>query len=249
MERFYLGTHIPGWLAHEDFTDVPLFVSRRRLEKIKKLPRARGRWALDSGGFTELSMHGRWCVRPHEYIALVRRFSAEIGNMDWAAPQDWMCEEVITQKTRRTRWEHIARTVQNLLELRALAPDLPFVPVLQGLDEADYERCAEMYELAGVRLADEATIGLGTICRRQGTLEAEKIVRRFARDGLRLHAFGAKVTGLRRYHGALRSSDSMAWSFGARREAPLPGCIGHKNCANCKVYALRWRARLLAGLA
>ncbi|WP_444543814.1 deazapurine DNA modification protein DpdA family protein [Nocardia jinanensis] len=42
----------------------------------------------------------------------------------------------------------------------------------------------------------------------------------------------------------------MAWSDAARREAtPLPGCAGHKNCANCIVYAFRWRQRILASLA
>ena len=50
--KFYLGTHQTGWLAK---LDVPLFVSRRRLATLRKLPRAVGSWALDSGGFTELS--------------------------------------------------------------------------------------------------------------------------------------------------------------------------------------------------
>ena len=33
---------------------------------------------------------------------------------------------------------HQAHTVANYLELRSLAPDLPFVPVLQGLGRDDY---------------------------------------------------------------------------------------------------------------
>ena len=56
---FYLGTHHPSWLRK---TDVPLFVSRRRLAGLKTLPRARGPWALDSGGFQELILHGEWTV-------------------------------------------------------------------------------------------------------------------------------------------------------------------------------------------
>lgn len=48
---FYLGTHQPQWLGRYD---VPMFISRRRLSSRKSLPQARGRWALDSGGFTEL---------------------------------------------------------------------------------------------------------------------------------------------------------------------------------------------------
>lgn len=51
VPQFWLGTHKTGWLER---TDVPLFISRRRLVERVTLPRARGPWALDSGGFTEL---------------------------------------------------------------------------------------------------------------------------------------------------------------------------------------------------
>jgi len=87
--RFYLGTHETSWLAK---TDVPLFISRVRLALRKSYPRARGRWALDSGGFTELTKHGGWSITPVQYVAEVRRWRDEIGQMDWAAIQDWMCE-------------------------------------------------------------------------------------------------------------------------------------------------------------
>ena len=48
-------------------------------------------------------------------------------------------------------------------------------------------------------------------------------------------------------HGVkLRSADSMAWSFDARRSrtGPMKGCE-HAKCNNCKRYALWWRERLL----
>jgi hypothetical protein len=41
----------------------------------------------------------------------------------------------------------------------------------------------------------------------------------------------------------------MAWSYAARRQPPLPGCTGHKNCANCLSYATRWRAKVCDVLA
>ena len=53
IERFYLGTHQPQWLA---LLEVPLFVSHRRLAKRTRLPRSCGSWALDSGGFSELAL-------------------------------------------------------------------------------------------------------------------------------------------------------------------------------------------------
>ena len=43
-----------------------------------------------------------------------------------------MCEPFMLAKTGLTVAEHQARTVANYLELRSLAPELPFVPVLQG---------------------------------------------------------------------------------------------------------------------
>jgi len=85
---FYLGTHHPGWLAK---ASVPLFVSRTRLIKRRTFPGASAHWALDSGAFTELSIHGRWTVPAEQYAREARLFSQEIGSLDFAAPQDWMC--------------------------------------------------------------------------------------------------------------------------------------------------------------
>lgn len=247
--RFYLGTHEVGWLWDTRLEHVPLFVSARRLTRRPVIMRrALTRWALDSGGFTELSMHGRWTVTTAEYVALVRRCHAEIGSLDWVAPQDWMCEPQILTLTGLTVAEHQQRTVENLLELRTLAPDVHFCPVLQGWCEADYLRCVELYQARGVELADEPVVGVGTMCRRQGTREAAQIMRRLAGCGLRLHAFGAKISGLTRYADVLHSSDSLAWSLNARKHPPLAGCA-HKSCANCPRWALQWRARLLQGLA
>ncbi len=87
--RFYLGTHKPHWLALVDFS---LMVSHRTLAQRRTLPRARAPWALDSGGFTEIATYGRWTIPPQAYVEAVARYAAEIGRLDWAAPQDWMCE-------------------------------------------------------------------------------------------------------------------------------------------------------------
>ncbi|KKT85828.1 MAG: hypothetical protein UW85_C0012G0018 [Parcubacteria group bacterium GW2011_GWA1_Parcubacteria_45_10] len=146
--RFYLGTHQTDWLGK---TEVPLFVSRRRLALRKKLPRAAGRWALDSGGFSELSMHGRWQTSAAQYVAEVRRFSAEVGNLDWAAIQDWMCEPHMLKLTGKTIAEHQALTIASYHELRSLAPEIPWAPVLQGWRRADYLSCFEQYARGGGR--------------------------------------------------------------------------------------------------
>lgn len=247
--RFYLGTHRPNWLADERFASVPLFVSRRTLAPMRRLPRAVTVWALDSGGFTELTLHGGWKLTPSQYVAEARRIRDEVGSMQWAAPQDWMCEPWVLAKTGLSVADHQRRTVDNFLELRALAPDVAFAPVLQGWKLADYWRCEEMYAEAGVDLHAEPIVGVGTVCRRQGTSEAERIMRTLASSGLRLHGFGFKQRGLVSCGEVLTSSDSLAWSYSARRSPPIEGHEArHKNCANCADYALAWRDRLLAQL-
>lgn len=243
---FYLGAHHAHWLR---IARVPLFVSRRTLARVKALPRAAAPWALDSGCFTELSMYGRWTLAPRDYVAEVRRFRDEIGALAWASPCDWMCEPDMLRKTGLSVAEHQRLTVENFLELRELAPELPIIPVLQGWTLGDYLDCWELYERSGIALLDQPLVGIGTVCRRQHTFGAERIIRHLSEDGLKIHGFGFKIQGLRACSDALTSADSMAWSYNARRNPPLPGHEKrHKNCANCLDYALEWRADLLDSL-
>lgn len=236
--KFWLGTHEPSWLRH---AGVPLFVSTRRLQRLKTMPVAAGPWALDSGGFTELEQFGGWQTTPAEYVARVRRYTAEIGQLAWCAPQDWMCEPFMLTRTGLTVAGHQARTVRSLLELREELGPL-VVPVLQGWTRDDYVRHVDDYAAAGVDLEREPLVGLGSVCRRQATGEAEGIV--WSLWPIKLHGFGMKTEGLRRYGAALASADSMAWSYQARKRDPLPGCA-HRSCSNCIRYAMAWRGRAL----
>ena len=247
---FFLGTHQPGWLAT---APVPLFISDRRLRTYKTLPRAAGPWALDSGGFTELSRYGTWDhgPTPQQYVRRIRRYRDQIGHLAWAAPQDWMCEPLLTAKTGLTVTAHQHRTVSNLARLRDLAPDLPIIPVLQGWTIPDYLHCIGLYERAGIDLTSEPLVGLGSVCRRQATTETAVLIATLHTHGIRrLHGFGFKTCGLARCGHLLISADSMAWSFAARRQPALPGCQRrHKNCANCPRYAYQWHTRICTGLA
>lgn len=262
-DGFLLGTHQPGWLNH---VEVPLFVSDVRLRNYVNLPRAVAPWALDSGGFSELAATGTWTVTPKEYVERVRRYRDEIGLMRWAAPQDWMCEQQIIHGgvvngmrfagTGLSVAEHQRRTVLNYAELLDLDADLGFIPVVQGRPDGPggpdcHLRCLELYEkLLGLDLTDAAqfpVVGVGSVCRIQATPLAGQILTSLHDAGLRtMHGFGFKVLGLEQFGHLLASADSLAWSFDARRSAPLPGHdIKHINCANCPTYALQWRAQLL----
>lgn len=239
--RFYLGTDRANWLWNGQLTDVPLFVSHRTLKRYKTLKPATTRWALDSGGFTELLMYGQWITKPSEYIAAVRRYRDEIGMLDWASPQDWMCEPDMLKRTGKTIELHQWLTVNNYLELRWQAPELPIIPVLQGWTLDDYLRHVEMYDQLHVDLQSEPVVGIGSICRRQATWQAAEIAQ--ALQPLKLHAFGAKRDAIGLYGNLLTSCDSMAWSYGGRMK-PDPNCP-KRSCAHCLHYALDWRQRAM----
>jgi hypothetical protein len=220
-----------------------LFVSHRRLARLNRLPAAATRWALDSGGFSELSLFGAWRTSPATYAAAIVRYRDEIGRIDWAAPQDWMCEPFIIAKTGRTIADHQRATVANLIELRARVGSI-VIPVLQGWQLSDYVACAELYRDAGIDLRGEPLVGLGSVCRRQGTSTIAGIVGELASYGFSLHGFGVKTRGLGLYAGQLTSADSMAWSYSARRRSALAGC-SHRSCANCARWALHWREKVV----
>lgn len=239
MNRWYLGTHLANWLG---LTDVPLFVSHNRLRGRKTFPRALGPWALDSGAFTVVSS-GQEFEPAARYAAAVRRYADEIGNLEWCAPQDWMCEPFVLAKTGYGIEWHQRLTLHSYLDL--LDEDVPVIPVLQGWTLSDYLRHADAYAACGIDLTTLKTVGVGSVCRRQSTSEIEAIVTSLWGLGIRVHGFGVKTGGLARYSYALESADSMAWSFTARRQPPLEGCT-HKSCANCLRFALAWRASLLS---
>jgi hypothetical protein len=237
--KFYLGTHKAAWLAK---AGVPLFVSRRTLAPRRSLPRAIAPWALDSGGFTELNRKGAWDLSPRVYAQEVRRFRDEIGMMEWAAPQDWMCEPDIRLKSGLSTRHHQMYTLLNYVTLLNLAPDLPWIPVLQGWTLGDYIEHIEMYLKAGIDLTKEDVVGVGSVCRRQGTIRSSLLFAWLADERLKLHGFGVKISGLKTYRQHVVSADSMAWSYHARKHPPLPGHT-HKSCANCMEYALLWRKK------
>jgi hypothetical protein len=242
--RFYLGVHHAHWLTQ---IPSPLFLSRRTLARRRTLPRAVSSWALDSGGFSELSLHGKWMVSSTQYAGEVRRFSEEIGGLQWAAIMDWACEPRLLKKTGLSIRVHQQRTIASYLDLRSHAPSFPWTPVLQGWSHEDYLRHVDDYDRAGVNLVQLHRVGVGTIYCRQNIAGVEMLVRRLASLGLRLHAFGLKTPALLQTADVLVSSDSMAWSATARKHRIV--LLGHENrhqcCNNCSEYALLWRDQLL----
>ena len=262
--RFYIGAPHADWIS---FAKVPIFISYNTLRRafgMRRTPKAPV--AVDSGGFTQLTRHGRWTISAQRYaedlvpISRVMRLGA--AHFDFAAQQDWMCEPEIIKGGRLPSGEnaigsglsvleHQQRTVANLLELRALLGPYGLaekvIPVLQGYAVDDYLAHIEQFAAAGVDLRSERLVGVGSVCRRQNTDEIRCLFRDLHRTGVRrLHGFGVSTSGLAQLAPFLTSADSMAWSLAARRQRqPIARDCHHRTCVTCPTYASAWRLAVI----
>src|SRR6266576_1738574 len=100
-------------------------ISYRTLRHRKTFPRALGPWIQDSGGFTELNLHGAYQTTAKIYAQRTAEHAAQIGQLAHVAVQDWMCEDLVLEKTGASVAHHQVRTVESYLDLRELAPELP----------------------------------------------------------------------------------------------------------------------------
>lgn len=240
--RFWLGIHETSWAASR--VGVPVMMSRRRLEK-QRPRRCSVPWVMDSGGFTELAKFDGWTIGPEQYADDVRRWSARLNGLEWCAPQDWMCEPEMVERTGLSVIEHQDRTLANFVAL--LAEELPVIPVLQGYTLADYVRHVADYQDEGIDLTTAPLVGLGSVCRRENTDEIAEIVTVLHDLGVtRLHGFGCKAGALSRVGHILASADSMAWSKAGKERGPCTHL--RSRCANHLHYALTWRSDVLASV-
>src|SRR5258708_8216594 len=247
--KVYLGSHQPHWLYD---SEVPLFVSHRTLRQRKSLYLSDCNWALDSGGFSELSLFGDWTVTADDYIKAVYRYWNEIGKLDFAAPQDWMCEPMILRKTGLSVITHQQNTVSNYVELINKAPDLPFIPVLQGWTMGEYQECIRMYEDAGIDLASSIAVGIGSICREQSKQRVQDIISMVYDYGFRKFYAFCVSKALPLLSHKLTTSTSLSMS----PYPPMPSQLAgshycrptHIKFAKCLAFALIWREQLLRSL-
>lgn len=215
--RFFTGLHQPSDARHFDGA----FVSVNRLRTRKSAMNV-GDWIMDSGAFTEISRHGGYRHDVSSYAAEIRRWATNgSGRLLAAAAQDFMCEPFIVQITGLSVAEHQRMTIERYDALRAEDTGGVYIlPVLQGFEPADYLRHVEAY---GDRLAPGAWVGVGSVCKRNGSpdqVAAVLMAIKGARPDLLLHGFGLKTTALAHpfVRSMLHSADSMAWSFAARKQ-------------------------------
>lgn len=232
--RFFVGLHHPSDARHFG----ACFISVNALRARKTMPGVSD-WIMDSGAFTEISRHGGYRHGVEAYADEIVRWSSS-GRLLAAACQDYMCEPHIIARTGLSVERHQELTIERYdALLSALANRgcrVPVLPVLQGYAPEEYTRHVAMY---GARLAPDAWVGVGSVCKRNGSLSAILGVLGAVHDAgprLRLHGFGLKTNALRApvVRARLYSADSMAWSFQARQQG---------RDANDPAEARRWALR------
>lgn len=177
----------------------------------KELPKPKGKFLMDSAGFTELSDHGKYSFDIEEYLSCIRRF-----NPDYFVNMDWMCEPTIIQKTGKNVWYHINATIENYYQVIQQATEDEIkkcIPVIQGWTIQDYLYCIKQYEKNGLIAP---YMGVGSICRRGSTREIAKILSIIKGElpDIKLHGFGVKKSVIDLLpNGILYSIDTAAFMF------------------------------------
>lgn len=241
MKRFYLGADQPHWLR---LTSVPLFLSRRSMIRRNTWPKKRGRWAIDSGGWSELSMYGRYSVTARQYTAEVRTWTACVGKPDFVACLDWLCDPPSVSKTQLSVKEHQKRTTDSYLELMRLDPTIPWMPVLQGWTAFEYFQHFEEYGRRGVDLTKLPIVGVGSIfVKGRGYAVLEAVLESLCVMGVKCHGFGFKQRELKQAHQWTHTADSMAWGMPYYWNVHRAGKRDEEKPIS---FALKWREKLLA---
>ena len=208
-----MGLHQPSDAQHVS----PAFVSVNRLRN-RKSDFVVSDWILDSGAFSTILTHGGYPRPVEEYATQINRWQ-RCGRLLAAVSQDYMCEPSMLAITRLTVAEHQRLTIARYDDLLPLVTSCYLMPVLQGYAPEEYVSHIRQY---GNRLRTGAWVGVGSICKRNANpcviLDVLLAIKQ-ERPDLRLHGFGLKATALgsAAIRAFLHTSDSMAWSYAARR--------------------------------
>lgn len=217
--RFFVGLHQPHDAIHFERS----FISVNRLRYRRTSFSAR-EWIMDSGAFSILSKFGGYPWPEDRYVDQILRWR-RTGMLLAAVTQDYMCEPHMLAMTGLTIADHQRLTVERYDAItKQVAGRVYILPVLQGYNPSDYARHLKLY---GKRLKRDSWVGVGSVCKRNGTpssvLAILAAIKHQAPD-LKLHGFGLKTTSLThptiRQH--LHTADSMAWSFSARKQGRDP---------------------------
>jgi hypothetical protein len=237
----YVRAFNPIWI---ETATVPVVVQADRLFGRKKWPRAQVPWGLDSGSLArKASIIDQ--VDQRQYGQLATFVHNQVGQLQWAAVQDWPCEDEALKQTGMSVNMHQNRTVWSYLDLREKFPDVPWMPILHGRTREDYFDHMGIWDKHGVDIQAALVVGVGSICKRD-PLTVARILRLVSRNHIAAHAFGADIRAIKT--APMLSCDSWAWQVKARyNRIRLPGCTKHQVCSNCLRYATQWHGEVLSG--
>lgn len=178
-----------------------------------------GGMCVDSGGFTAARRWGRYPWTSEQYADFVRASSRDVP-LAFCAILDYACEPNVNRSILETNQQRIDATIANEVDCRKTAPELPWLPVLQGDNLA--ERAYDLARRRELGLLPENYAGIGSVCGR-GAVAARRVIRFYADQlfGVCYHAFGMHIGALddKIVPGALKSWDSYSWTWarGARQ--------------------------------
>lgn len=174
-----------------------------------------GKLAIDSGGFTAAKRWGRYPWTPAQYASFIHEMSRDVP-VEWAAVMDYACEPGVNREILSTNLKRIEATIENERACRNAAPDLPWLPVLQGDALAERLYDLKLREKAGLLPGPMA--GIGSICGRGIISARETILFYLSHLGpeTKYHAFGLHVQALDclQTRSIIASWDSYSWNWG-----------------------------------
>lgn len=173
---------------------------------------------VDSGGFTAARRWGKYPWSVAQYTDFIREVCRDTP-LDFCAIMDYACEPGVDRSILDTNLARIRATIANEIACRETAPELPWLPVLQG--DSLEERTFDLSQRRAAGLLPTDYAGIGSVCGR-GVSGARRVVKFYADrlPGVRFHGFGMHVQALDdpAVAAVMRSWDSYSWNWGKGRK-------------------------------
>jgi len=261
MAQFYFTAH-PGDLIKSRIIDgasVMLVAAAhwdddRQCLRVRRPPSNVKTMCIDSGGFTAARRWGRYPWSVEQYVEFIRAVSRDVP-LDFCAILDYACEPSVDRSTLETNQERIVATIRNEARCYEAAPDLPWLPVLQG--DTLEERSFDLAIRKEVGMLPAGYAGIGSICGR-GAVAARRVVKFYADQlpGRVFHGFGMHICALDddAVYAVVKSWDSYAWTWGrGQKGVDRPAECYHRTGETWSSYTRRlaefyWKETILPRL-
>lgn len=169
---------------------------------------------VDSGGFAIMQKFGKYPWSVSQYSDFIWDVTRDV-RLDFSAIMDYACEPSVNREVYRSNKERIKATIRNEAECMRVAPDLPWLPVLQG--DSLTERAFDIAIRRRMAMLPINYAGIGSVCGRGKAGAIEAIL--FYRDqlpSLKHHCFGMHIQALDNdiVFDTVKSWDSYGWNWG-----------------------------------